>query len=167
MALRPLPPAPYVVAQRHLRYVGKDCLVAFEANLYSVPAHRVQPRQLVEVRATKAQIMLHATTPDHTGQTLLATHQRAVGRGCRIVEERHWDGLPTGAGRRVTAGHDLPARQGRGKSHNAEPAPGSLLGLLSRTAAAHVEVGRRPLSVYDELTGTRPFNTDNTPKEAR
>lgn len=33
MALRPLPATPYVVAQRHLRCVGKDCLVAFEANL--------------------------------------------------------------------------------------------------------------------------------------
>lgn len=168
MALRPLPPAPYVVTQRHLRYVGKDCLVAFEANLYSVPARRVQPRQLVEVRATKAQIMLHATVPDHTGQTLLAAHRRAVGRGCRIVDERHWDGLPTGAGRRVTACHDLPVRQGQGKGHNSpELAPGSLAGLLNRTAAAHVEVGRRPLSVYDELTGTRPFNTDHTTKEVR
>ncbi|WP_435869147.1 Mu transposase domain-containing protein [Actinomadura coerulea] len=44
-----LPSTTYVVVQRHLRYVGKDCLVAFDANLYSVPALRVQPRQLVEV----------------------------------------------------------------------------------------------------------------------
>ncbi|MGW0196162.1 Mu transposase domain-containing protein [Nonomuraea sp. NPDC003201] len=137
---------PRVVAQRHLRYVGKDCLVAFEANLYSVPAHRVRPRQLVEVRATKAQIMLHATTPDHTGQTLLAAHRRAVGRGCRVVDERHRDGLPTGAGRRVTTGRDLSVPQGQGKHHNADPPAGSSLGLLNRTAAAHVEVGRRPLS---------------------
>ncbi|WP_455753540.1 IS21 family transposase [Streptomyces lavendulae] len=36
MALRPLPATPYVVTQRHLRYIGKDCLVAFDANLYSV-----------------------------------------------------------------------------------------------------------------------------------
>ncbi|WP_443052806.1 IS21 family transposase [Streptomyces sp. FXJ1.172] len=43
MALRPLPETPYVVAQRHLRHVGKDCLVAFDANLYSVPARRVRP----------------------------------------------------------------------------------------------------------------------------
>ncbi|WP_435260503.1 Mu transposase domain-containing protein [Streptomyces sp. 1222.5] len=45
MALRPLPATPYVVTQRHLRHVGKDCLVAFDANLYSVPArNRRYPR---------------------------------------------------------------------------------------------------------------------------
>ncbi|SBU99434.1 hypothetical protein YW3DRAFT_06546 [Streptomyces sp. MnatMP-M77] len=37
-ALRPLPRTPYAVAQRHVRHVGKDCLVAFDAHLYSVPA---------------------------------------------------------------------------------------------------------------------------------
>ena len=31
--------------------------------------------------------------------------------------------------------------------------------LLNRAAATRIEVGRRPLSVYDELTGTRPFTT--------
>ncbi|GAA3596997.1 hypothetical protein GCM10022295_92130 [Streptomyces osmaniensis] len=56
MALRPLPKVLYVVAQRHLRHVGKDCLVAFDANLYSVPARKVRPRQLVEIRATKAAV---------------------------------------------------------------------------------------------------------------
>jgi hypothetical protein len=35
---RPLPLSTYVVAERHLRPVGKDCLVAFDGNLYSVPA---------------------------------------------------------------------------------------------------------------------------------
>ena len=34
---------------------------------------------------------------------------------------------------------------------------GSLAALLTQTGAAHAEVGRRPLSVYDELTGTAPF----------
>ncbi|MGW0064389.1 IS21 family transposase [Streptosporangium sandarakinum] len=167
-ALRPLPAAPYVVSQRHLRYVGKDCLVAFDANLYSVPASKVQPRQLIEVRATKAQISLHATTPDHRGETLLATHARAVGRGCRVVDERHWDGLPTGAGRRVTTGYDdLPTPRRSGGGDGREPGAGSLQALLNRAAAAQVEVSRRPLSVYDELTGTRPFTTDNPTKEAR
>jgi hypothetical protein len=41
-----------------------------------------------------------------------------------------------------------------------------LQALLNRAAAAQVEVGRRPLSVYDELTGTRPFTTHRTPKES-
>ncbi|MET9915340.1 IS21 family transposase [Streptomyces sp. NPDC006476] len=164
MALRPLPPTPYVVAQRHLRHVGKDCLVAFDANLYSVPARRVRPRQLVEIRATKSQVTLHSTVPGSDGETLLAVHPRAVGRGARIVDEGHWDGLPTGAGRRVTTGDSPP-------SPRREPAPGPQAGplqaLLNRAAAARVEVGRRPLSVYDELTGTRPFTSNPPAKEAR
>ncbi|MFE2584588.1 IS21 family transposase [Streptomyces sp. NPDC059378] len=164
VALRPLPQTPYVVTQRHLRHVGKDCLVAFDANLYSVPARKVRPRQLVEVRATKSQIMLHATAPDHSGETLLAVHPRAAGRGARIVDEKHWDGLPTGVGRRVTTGdgglprphrHDVPGSQA-----------GPLAALLNRTAATQIEVGRRPLSVYDELTGTRPFTTKPSAKES-
>ncbi|MGK3944729.1 hypothetical protein ABK046_40715 [Streptomyces caeruleatus] len=93
-----MPATPYVVTQRHLRHVGKDCLVAFDANLYSVPARKVRPRQLVEIRATKSQVSLHSTVPDTGGQTLLAVHPRVVGRSARIVDETHWDGLPTGAG---------------------------------------------------------------------
>lgn len=50
--------------------------------------------------------MLHATTADSSGETLLATHPRAIGRGVRVVEEAHWDGLPTGKGRRTTTGND-------------------------------------------------------------
>ncbi|WP_443042815.1 IS21 family transposase [Streptomyces sp. NBC_00370] len=163
-ALRPLPTTAYVVSQRHLRHVGKDCLVAFDANLYSVPARKVRPRQLVEVRATKSQITLHATVADASGQTLLAAHPRAVGRGARIVDEKHWDGLPTGAGRRVTTGDDLPAIR---RSEPLGAANGPLQALLNRAAAASVEVGRRPLSVYDELTGTRPFTTNAPKREAR
>lgn len=162
-ALRPLPQIPYVVAQRHLRYVGKDCLVAFEANLYSVPARKVRPRQLVEVRATRSQVTLHATTPGPDGQTLLAVHPRAGGRGARVVDESHWDGLPTGSGRTVTAGGEGPASRTH-KFRDAEAE--SLMALLNRAAAARIEVGRRPLSVYDELTGTRPFTTHPSTKES-
>ncbi|MGA5082821.1 IS21 family transposase [Streptomyces sp. NRRL S-1314] len=161
MALRPLPATPYVVTQRHLRYVGKDCLVAFDANLYSVPARKVRPRQLVEVRATKTQISLHATMPNADGETLLATHQRAVGRGSCVVDEKHWDGLPDGRNRRTTTG-DVPPRPRHQDALGQEA--GSLMALLNRAAAVRVEVGRRPLSVYDELTGTRPF-THPTPEE--
>lgn len=163
-ALRPLPRTPYVVARRHLRHVGKDCLVAFDANLYSVPARKVRPRQLVEIRATKSQVTLHSTVADASGQTLLAVHPLAVGRGARIVDETHWEGLPTGAGRRVTAGGDVPEPR-RGRSLDAES--GSLQALLNRAGAASVEVGRRPLSVYDELTGTRPFTSNSPTEEAR
>ncbi|WP_435849262.1 hypothetical protein [Streptomyces lavendulocolor] len=37
--------------------------------------------------------------------------------------------------------------------------------LLNRAAAARIEVGRRPLSVYDELTGTRPFTIHPSTRE--
>lgn len=157
-----LPPTPYVVAQRHLRHVGKDCLVAFDANLYSVPARKVRPRQLVEIRATKSQVTLYSTVPAADGNTLLAAHPRAVGRGAKIVDERHWDGLPTGAGRRTTTGDVVPQPR---RDQLPGPEAGSLQVLLNRAAAASVEVGRRPLSVYDELTGTRPFTTNRATKE--
>ncbi|WP_435849261.1 IS21 family transposase [Streptomyces lavendulocolor] len=42
-ALKPLPPTPYLVTERHLRPVGKDSLIAFDGNLYSVPARKVVP----------------------------------------------------------------------------------------------------------------------------
>jgi Mu transposase, C-terminal domain len=151
------------VAERHLRPVGKDCLVAFAGNLYSVPARKVRPRQLVEVRATKSQVMLHSTVPDASGETLLAAHPRAVGRGAVVKQDEHWDGLPTGKGRRTTTGDvTQPPRR--------EPAicghVGPLQGLLNRSAVAQIEVGRRPLSVYDEPTGTRPFTTSSPAKES-
>ncbi|WP_150135860.1 IS21 family transposase [Streptomyces hyaluromycini] len=161
-ALKPQPPTPYLVAERHLQPVGKDCLVAFGGNLYSVPARKVRPRQLVEVRATKSQVMLHSTDVDTGGETLLAVHERAVGRGVRIVEETHGDGLPTGKGRRTTTG-DVPA-QPRGEPTLGREA-GPLQALLNRAAATRVVVGRRPLSVYDELTGTRPFTVHPSTRE--
>ncbi|MGW4550245.1 hypothetical protein ACWEN4_28450 [Streptomyces violaceorubidus] len=79
------------------------------------------------------------------------------------MDETHWDGLPTGAGRRVTTGDDaLPSPR---RSHPPKAEAGPLQALLNRAAAANIEVGRRPLSVYDELTGTRPFTAPT--KEAR
>ncbi|WP_434099013.1 Mu transposase domain-containing protein [Streptomyces xantholiticus] len=149
------------MAERHLRPVGKDCLVAFGGNLYSVPARRVRPRQLVEIRATKSQIMLHSTAADANGETLLATHPRAIGRGVRVVEETHWDGFPTGKGRRTTTGDVPQPRRERPLGEEAGP----LQALVNRAAATRIQVGRRPLSVYDELTGTRPFTTRPSTRE--
>lgn len=87
-----------------------------------------------------------------------------IRRGARIVDERHWDGLPTGAGRRVTTSDAPPSPR---RSQSLGPETGPLQALLNRAAAASIEVGRRPLSVYDELTGTRPFTTSAPKKEAR
>ncbi|WP_443059213.1 Mu transposase domain-containing protein [Streptomyces sp. NBC_00435] len=162
-ALKPLPPTPYLVAERQLRHVGKDCLVAFDGNLYSVPARRVRARQLVEIRATKSQVMPHATLADAHGSTLLAAHPRAIGRGARVVDDSHWDGLPTGKNRRTTTG-DVPVQPRQERPRGEEAGP--LQALLNRAAATRIEVGRRPLSVYDELTGTRPFTTHRATKES-
>jgi hypothetical protein len=57
-ALEPLPPAP--------------------------PARTVRPRRLVDMRATKSPVMLHATISDSSGETLLPAHARAVGRGAVV-----------------------------------------------------------------------------------
>lgn len=157
-------PGPWrLVAERQLRHVGKDCLVAFGGNLYSVPAYKVRPRQLVEIRATKSQISLYLTTPGADGESLLALHGRAVGRGVRVVDESHWNGLPEGNNRRTTT-------DAGGFRPRPEPAreqdTGPLQALLNRAAATRIEVGRRPLSVYDELTGTRPFTTRPQSKES-
>lgn len=156
-ALRPIPARPYVIVDRHLRHVGKDCLVAYAGNLYSVPARRVRHRQLVEIRASAATISIHATTPGPDGDTLLASHPRAVGRGARVVDETHWDGLPDGHTRAVTTGDTPPQPR-----HRDRPATGPLQALLTRAAAAQVTVAARPLSVYDQIAGTSPFTPART-----
>lgn len=157
-ALKPIPAKPYLVTDRRLRHVGKDCLIAFEANLYSVPATKVFHRQLVEVRASSATVSLHATVPDAHGVTLLAVHPRALGRGARIVDPTHWDALPDGHTRATTSGGHYPdpadELAARRRGHGA----GTLPFLLARPDAAQVEVGQRPLTVYDQLTGTGPFS---------
>ncbi|TNH23977.1 transposase family protein [Micromonospora orduensis] len=87
-ALRPLPARPYVVAVRHLRHVGKDCLVAYDANLYSVPARRARHRQLVEVRAstTTGDTPPQRTRPAPGGGPLQALLNRAA--AAQVVVDR-------------------------------------------------------------------------------
>jgi transposase len=48
-----LPPAPYRVVDRHLRRVGKDCLLSFDTARYSVPATEVTAGMQVELRVTR------------------------------------------------------------------------------------------------------------------
>ncbi|WP_328465937.1 IS21 family transposase [Actinoplanes sp. NBC_00393] len=156
-ALRPAPAKPYVVADRHLRHVGKDCLVAYAGNLYSVPARKVRHRQLVEIRATAATITIHATVAEPGGSTLLATHERAVGRGARIVDETHWDGLPDGHTRAVTTGE--PTEPPPARKPGNDRGRGPLQALLTRAAAAQITVETRPLSVYEQIAQASPFTT--------
>ncbi|MGW0754274.1 hypothetical protein [Streptomyces sp. NPDC002587] len=107
--------------------------------------------------------MLHATLADAGGSTLLASHPRAIGRGAPVADESHWDGPPTGKGRRTTTG-DVPVQPRRERPRGEEAGP--LQALLNRATATRIEAGRRPLSVYDELTGTRPFTTHRATKES-
>ncbi|WP_455433055.1 hypothetical protein [Streptomyces vietnamensis] len=137
-------------------------MVAFGGNLCSVPARRVRLRQPVEIRAVKSQVMLYCTIADASGETLLVTHPRAIGRGVRVVEEAYWDGLPTGKGRRTTTG-DVLSRPCHELSLGEEAGP--LQALLYRAAVTRVEVGRRLLSVYDELSGTRSFTIRPSARE--
>ncbi|WP_455770762.1 Mu transposase domain-containing protein [Streptomyces chartreusis] len=147
-----MPKRPYLVADRHLRHVGKDCLVAFEASLYSVPARRVRPRQLVEVRAGGDTVSLHLLAPDLSGSTLLAVHPRAHARGSWVVDSSHWAGLPDDTGRRTTT--QVPDVAVRPRQDG--PCDSPLQNLLNRSAAAQVSVSKRPLSFYDDIAGTRP-----------
>lgn len=67
-ALGALPAVPYLVTDRYLRRVGKDCLVSFEASLYSVPAARIRAGQRVEVRAGgRLRRPDQLSTADHDG----------------------------------------------------------------------------------------------------
>lgn len=154
-ALRTLPATPYLVADRHLRRVGKDCLVSFGASLYSTPARRVRPGKTVEVRVTPATVTIHSLTPvagaEPAGSTLLAVHRRATQRGSWVVDQRHWDGLPDGSGRATTDRQNdsvdpVPAP---------EPTPevNPLAALLTRSSASEVVVGRRSLAAYDAAAG--------------
>src|SRR5512135_1787837 len=141
-ALAPLPPAPYLVTDRHLRRVGKDCLVSFEASLYSVPAARVRAGQRVELRVGPDLVAVHALAgSDAAGDGCapgeqLTVHPRAVARGSWMVDEAHWAGLPDGAGRRTVVETAAPGRQ---RPVVAEPAPTPLAALLTRHVAAAVE----------------------------
>jgi transposase len=154
-ALRALPVTPYLVADRHLRRVGKDCLVSFAASLYSTPARRVHAGQTVEVRVTPATVAIHSLIPipgaEPAGSTLLAVHPRATVRGSWVVDERHWDGLPDGSGRTTTDRHSDEID--RALAPEPAPEPNPLAALLTRSSAAQVVVGRRSLAAYEEAAG--------------
>src|SRR4051794_5817533 len=146
-ALRPLPTAPYLVTDRHLRRVGKDCLVSFEASLYSVPARRVRPGQRVELRVTPELVAIHALTAESAEEqgSLLACHPRAVRRGAWVVDEAHWAGLPDGHTRATcldpapdrstaTGGGSSPARWRRYWPATPPPPPWSPVGRWPPTS---------------------------------
>ncbi|HET9516423.1 MAG TPA: IS21 family transposase [Actinoplanes sp.] len=145
-ALGPLPAWPYLVTDKHLRRVGKDALVSFEAGFYSVPARQVRAGQRVQLQVDGDVVTIRAIGADGAGW--LATHPRARERGSWVVDPAHWDGLPDGHTRAVVvetnpAVPPLPtaaAAAGQGL----EP----LSSLLARRHA-DIAVAARPLTDYD------------------
>ncbi|MFG1874274.1 IS21 family transposase [Sphaerisporangium sp. NPDC049003] len=151
-ALGPLPDLPYVVADHHLRRVGKDCLVSFEASMYSVPAQAVRAGQRVQVRACADTIAIHALQADGGG--VLAVHPRAARRGSWMVDPSHWDGLPDGHTRatvieRADAGRAAPPTHATGMAAGQGGDPNPLAALLAAHPAAATPVTRRALTDYD------------------
>lgn len=103
-ALGPLPTTPLAILDEHVRTVGKDCLISFEADHYSVPAAEVAARMKVLVRATADHVMIcRLDTP----AKVLATHRRGRRGHEWIIDPSHWDGLPDGTGRAIR--HTLPS----------------------------------------------------------
>jgi transposase len=145
-ALRPIPLVPYVVTDTHLRRVGKDCLVSFEASLYSVPAKLVRAGQRVEVRPTASEVTIRAQDVD--GGAHLACHPRAQVRGTWVIDPSHWDGLPDGRTRATTidVGDLDRVRRRRDGSPRLEVAP-----HVAR--ALSIPVGVRPLADYATAAG--------------
>jgi transposase len=143
-ALSPLPGQPYLVADKHLRRVGKDCLVSFEASCYSVPARCIRPGQRVQLQiqpdpVAGDRVSIHTLAVDGGGW--LATHPRATRRGEWVIDPTHWAGLPDGHTRATTVESVAPVNPGR---------PGQLEPLSALLARRHADltVAARPLTHY-------------------
>jgi hypothetical protein len=154
---------PYLVCDRHLRRVGRDCLISFEGSHYSVPARSSDGRparagQRVEVRVSASTVTIHRLALN--GDPIaLAAHTRAQRRGTLVVDPAHWDGLPDGHTRAVTL--DPPPQPVDRSQDDADagveppldPLAGLLVGLLAAHPIAATPVARRPLDTYDTAAG--------------
>jgi transposase len=151
-ALGPLPDQPYLVTDKHLRRVGKDCLVSFEASFYSVPAGQIRAGQRVQLQVDGEVVTIRAVGADGAGW--LATHPRARQRGSWVVDQSHWDGLPDGHTRAVVV--EQVTRPSDSTPRNSlEP----LSSLLARRHA-DVPVAARPLTDYDTAAATTTTRAD-------
>jgi transposase len=143
-ALRLLPAEPYLVADAHLRRVGNDALISFEASLYSVPADRVRAGQRVQVRAGADTIAIVSLDTD--GGTVLAMHRRSQIRGAWVIDPAHWASLPDGHTRATTSGRtdtDPADPNTKAASTGIDPLTAKVISLVG-----HVHVEQRPLSAY-------------------
>jgi transposase len=155
-ALGPLPELPYLVCERHLRRVGRDCLISFEGSHYSIPAragdgHPARAGQRVDVRVSAATVTIHRLPVDGD-PIVLAAHSRAARRGELVVDPTHWDGLPDGHTRTTTL--DPPPEPNPVGGEPAELDP--LAELRAHRPAVATPVARRPLAAYDTAAGLAP-----------
>jgi transposase len=155
-ALGPLPELPYLVCERHLRRVGRDCLISFEGSHYSTPARAGDGRparvgQRVEVRVSAATVTIHRLPADGD-PIMLAAHHRAARRGELVVDPAHWDGLPDGHTRATTLDPPPGSNPTDGTPVELDP----LAQLLAHRPAAGTPVARRPLAAYDTAAGLTP-----------
>jgi hypothetical protein len=133
-ALGPLPATDYVVSERHLRRVGKDCLVSFERSMYSVPWRAVATHRTVELRVTAELVVIHSVGDAR----LLCTHERSKVKGAWVVDDAHWSGLPDGTSHTAHPDVVVPIRD-------------EDRFVASRAARAQVAVARRDLAHYDRV----------------
>ena len=80
---------------------------------------------------------------------MLAANPRAARHGELVVDPAHWDGLPDGHTRATTL--DPPSEPPTAEGGGPEPDP--LAALLANRPAAATPVARRPLSIYDSVSG--------------
>jgi len=155
-ALGPLPEQPYLVTDKHLRRVGKDCLVSFEASCYSVPARRIRAGQRVQLQVDGEVVTIRALGAQ--GGHWLATHPRATTRGSWVIDQTHWDGLPDGHTRATTleVAEPLPLPL---------PVSGGLEPLSSMLARRHanIVVANRSLTDYARAAARSTASNKETP----
>jgi transposase len=157
VALGALPELPYLVCERHLRRVGRDCLISFEGSHYSTPARAGDGRPAragarVEVRVSANTITIHRLAVDGD-PIVLAAHPRAARRGELVVDPAHWDGLPDGHTRATTLDPPPGPASGSGPAGDEQLPPDPLAALLVHRPAAATPVAHRSLAIYDAVAG--------------
>jgi transposase len=136
-ALLSVPASPYLVCERHIRTVGKDALIHFDASVYSVPWRLVRPRQKVELRVDRDTVAVWTLGAD---AQRLAVHDRARVKGSWVINDQHWDGLP---------GHTQP--------HAGPTTTSDTTATVDAQPRSwtQVEVAHRPLADYDLICHER------------
>ena len=131
-ALRPLPASRYLVAEQHRAgRQGLPDLVRGQHVLGAGPSGAAVPAGAGPGRDGK--VAIDALPGDGGG--LLAAHARAARRGSFVVDEAHWDGLPT-----VTPAPSPPAR----RRSRASTRPARRRGTGARAGALEMLLASRP-----------------------